>query len=305
MIRIHKYDVQCGQSFPDIICFLPKQHKFTGKERDSESGLDAFGFRYYSSQYGRFMSVDPAMESEILELPQTWNRYSYVYNRPTFGTDPDGRCPPCVGAIVGGIIGGAIEGSINLGSQLYANGGNLQNVNWTSVGAATVGGAVAGGLAGATGGVSLLGSEVVGEAAVGALTTTIGNTTERTINGEQTTAVDVETDLVTGYVGGTGGHVAEDFIHVPEEPFGHRAGRKAARAYAAQLARRSNALIRPMILSNIAGSAESHLTDYTLNDLTDEFDWLQLEFQQQNQQQQQQQEQVTHCFLDEYGNCVQ
>ena len=25
-------------------------------------------------------SVDPAFQSEILEYPQTWNRYSYVYN---------------------------------------------------------------------------------------------------------------------------------------------------------------------------------------------------------------------------------
>jgi hypothetical protein len=28
-------------------------HKFTGKERDSESGLDYFGARYYSSRMGR------------------------------------------------------------------------------------------------------------------------------------------------------------------------------------------------------------------------------------------------------------
>jgi putative transposase len=34
-------------------------YKFTGKERDSESGLDNFGARYNSSQYGRFMSPDP------------------------------------------------------------------------------------------------------------------------------------------------------------------------------------------------------------------------------------------------------
>ncbi len=33
--------------------------KFTGKERDSESGLDNFGARYDSSQYGRFMTPDP------------------------------------------------------------------------------------------------------------------------------------------------------------------------------------------------------------------------------------------------------
>ena len=34
-------------------------HRFTGKERDSESGLDYFGARYYGSALGRFTSVDP------------------------------------------------------------------------------------------------------------------------------------------------------------------------------------------------------------------------------------------------------
>jgi RHS repeat-associated protein len=34
-------------------------HKFTGKERDSESGLDNFGARYNSSSMGRLMSPDP------------------------------------------------------------------------------------------------------------------------------------------------------------------------------------------------------------------------------------------------------
>ncbi|MHB8889968.1 MAG: RHS repeat-associated core domain-containing protein [Acidobacteriaceae bacterium] len=32
--------------------------RFTGKERDAESGLDYFGARYYSSAMGRFMSPD-------------------------------------------------------------------------------------------------------------------------------------------------------------------------------------------------------------------------------------------------------
>ena len=33
--------------------------KFTGKERDAESGLDYFGARYNASTMGRFMSPDP------------------------------------------------------------------------------------------------------------------------------------------------------------------------------------------------------------------------------------------------------
>jgi RHS repeat-associated protein len=33
-------------------------YKLTGKERDSESGLDYFGARYYARNMGRFMSPD-------------------------------------------------------------------------------------------------------------------------------------------------------------------------------------------------------------------------------------------------------
>jgi len=37
----------------------PNHYKFTGKERDSESGLDYFGARYDASSMGRFMTPDP------------------------------------------------------------------------------------------------------------------------------------------------------------------------------------------------------------------------------------------------------
>lgn len=66
--------------------------KFTGKERDRETGLDYFGARYYRPGIGRFTTVDPLMGSELaLVDPQRWNRYSYVGNRPTTLVDPDGR----------------------------------------------------------------------------------------------------------------------------------------------------------------------------------------------------------------------
>ena len=37
--------------------------RFTGQERDAESGLDYFGARYYHSVAGRFVSVDPVLDS--------------------------------------------------------------------------------------------------------------------------------------------------------------------------------------------------------------------------------------------------
>jgi RHS repeat-associated protein len=65
-------------------------YKFTGKERDSESGLDNFGARYNASSLGRFMSPDPLMASAHVGDPQSWNRYTYALNNPLRFIDPDG-----------------------------------------------------------------------------------------------------------------------------------------------------------------------------------------------------------------------
>jgi RHS repeat-associated protein len=67
-------------------------YKFTGKERDSESGLDMFGARYYGSSLGRFTSPDPKlMTARHLGSPQKWNKYAYVQNNPLTRFDPDGK----------------------------------------------------------------------------------------------------------------------------------------------------------------------------------------------------------------------
>jgi RHS repeat-associated protein len=65
--------------------------KFTGKERDAESGLDYFGARYYGSALGRFSSPDPENAGAFPSNPQSWNAYAYVGNNPLTVTDPDGR----------------------------------------------------------------------------------------------------------------------------------------------------------------------------------------------------------------------
>jgi RHS repeat-associated protein len=69
------------------------KQKFTQKERDSESGLDYFGARYYSPVQGRFTSVDPSRKSIKQGNPQTWNRYSYAYNSPFRFVDDNGKWP--------------------------------------------------------------------------------------------------------------------------------------------------------------------------------------------------------------------
>jgi RHS repeat-associated protein len=66
---------------------------FTGKERDSESGLDNFGARYYGSSMGRFTSGDPSSASIDKTNPQSWNRYTYTYNNPLAFVDHNGKWP--------------------------------------------------------------------------------------------------------------------------------------------------------------------------------------------------------------------
>jgi RHS repeat-associated protein len=68
----------------------------TGKERDTESGNDYFGARYYASTMGRWMSPDWSAKVEPvpyakLDDPQTLNLYSYVGNNPLTKSDPDGH----------------------------------------------------------------------------------------------------------------------------------------------------------------------------------------------------------------------
>ena len=75
----------------------PSEHHFTGKERDTESGLDYFGARYMASSMGRFMSPDWSVKAEPvpyakLDNPQTLNLYAYVGNNPLSRFDPDGHC---------------------------------------------------------------------------------------------------------------------------------------------------------------------------------------------------------------------
>jgi RHS repeat-associated protein len=66
------------------------RQQFTAKERDSESGLDYFGARYYSGAQGRFISTDPLLASGTTSDPQSWNRFSYALCNPLKYIDPTG-----------------------------------------------------------------------------------------------------------------------------------------------------------------------------------------------------------------------
>ena len=69
------------------------EYRFTGKELDDETGLHYFGARYYDSQTGRFVSVDP-LYVEIRDTQkyslETRNLYAYAENNPIYYKDQFG-----------------------------------------------------------------------------------------------------------------------------------------------------------------------------------------------------------------------
>jgi len=71
--------------------------KFTGKERDAESGLDYFGARYYASTMGRWTSPDLPFADQSPQDPQSWNLYGYVRNNPLDSIDTNGRITFLIG----------------------------------------------------------------------------------------------------------------------------------------------------------------------------------------------------------------
>jgi RHS repeat-associated protein len=66
--------------------------RFTAKERDTETGLDYFGARYYRAPIARFTTIDPVLDTKASqEDSQRWNRYAHGRNNPLRYVDPDGR----------------------------------------------------------------------------------------------------------------------------------------------------------------------------------------------------------------------
>ncbi len=65
--------------------YTRKRYRFTGKERDDESGLSYHGARYYAPTFARWLQCDPAgMEDHI-------NLYVFTRNNPINLVDRDGR----------------------------------------------------------------------------------------------------------------------------------------------------------------------------------------------------------------------
>jgi RHS repeat-associated protein len=170
----------------------PTEHLFTGKERDTESGNDYFGARYYASTMGRFMSPDwSAKEEPIpyakLDDPQTLNLYDYMRNNPLGGVDADGHdwmdglqyasgvVQGVASSLTGGLVGSprASDSTASLTGQL-AGSLAVTHISATALGAS--GSAAVGGLVAApeSGGTSIVVEPVAGVTALVSLAAAAG-----------------------------------------------------------------------------------------------------------------------------------
>ena len=79
----------------------------THHERDKETGSDYRGARFYDSDIGRFLSLDPLATDFA-----AWSPYNYVLGNPIVFVDPDGKAPKAKTDICPQCISGAVIGAL-------------------------------------------------------------------------------------------------------------------------------------------------------------------------------------------------
>jgi RHS repeat-associated protein len=81
----HPYGSTAFQSSRTGVEVSAKRYRYSGKERDEETGLYYHGARYYAAWLGRWTSCDPVAHGT--------NLYCGIGNNPVNKVDPDGRVP--------------------------------------------------------------------------------------------------------------------------------------------------------------------------------------------------------------------
>ena len=80
----HPYGTTAYHATRSGVEVSPKRYRYTGKERDEETGLNYHGARYYAPWLGRWMSTDPIKG-------MTKSPYAYANNNPLFFIDSEGK----------------------------------------------------------------------------------------------------------------------------------------------------------------------------------------------------------------------
>jgi RHS repeat-associated protein len=137
---------------------------YTGHFMDVGTQLTYMQQRYYDPAIGKMLNTDPvgALDNSLLHF----NRYAYAYNNPYRFSDPDGRCPSCIGAAFGGLISLGVEGY-----KQYRSGDFKPKDLLIEGGKGELSGALLGGVGGKLLGLAVEGS-ISAEAAAGGMAAT-------------------------------------------------------------------------------------------------------------------------------------
>ncbi|GAA4457575.1 SpvB/TcaC N-terminal domain-containing protein [Rurimicrobium arvi] len=84
----HPFGTTAYQSNNAAIAAAAKRYRYTGKERDEETGLYYHGARYYIPWIGRWSACDP-LEAKYAGM----SPYNYCFNNPIMESDDDGADP--------------------------------------------------------------------------------------------------------------------------------------------------------------------------------------------------------------------
>ena len=80
----HPYGTAAWRAASSAFAVSAKRYRYTGMERDEETGLALHGVRLYAPWLGRWCSADP------IGLGDGVNQYAYVRGNPVSGRDPTG-----------------------------------------------------------------------------------------------------------------------------------------------------------------------------------------------------------------------
>ena len=84
----HPFGTTAYQASNSAINALAKRYRYTGKERDEETGLYYHGARYYIPWLAVWTAIDP-MEADYAGM----SPYNYAFNNPVMLNDPSGADP--------------------------------------------------------------------------------------------------------------------------------------------------------------------------------------------------------------------